>query len=306
MTESDSSTSNTNWRWPDNARLAVSLVVNVEEGSELTLADGDRGPDPVDELGIAMRSAVRNYGNESNYRYGINAGVPRVMALLRRYGVTATFAAAALSLERAPALAKAIADEGHEACSHGWRWIHQHRFDEAAEREFINKAVESIDATTGTRPYGWLSRYLHTERTRQLLAEAGFEYHMDDYSDDVPFWDAGVSPPMVVLPYALDSNDMKMWTAPALTPADWLQYAIDTFECLYEEGTEQPRMMSLGLHLRIIGRPGRISYLDRFLRHITAREDVWIASRIDIARHFAQVCPSPPSSLPTQPSQATA
>jgi allantoinase len=278
--------SQASWRWPSNARLALSIVVNVEEGSELTLADGDKGPDPVDELGIAMRSAVRNYGNESNYRYGLKAGAPRIIRLLDEYGIPATFAAAALSLERSPALARAISDGPHEACSHGWRWIHQHRFTEDEERAFIQQAVTSIEASTGTRPYGWLSRYLHTENTRRLLAEAGFEYHMDDYSDDVPFWDGGTNPGMVVMPYALDSNDMKMWTAPSLSPRQWLEYAIDTFDWLYAEGASQPRMMSLGLHLRIIGRPGRIGYFERFLRHVRTHEDVWVAPRIDIARHF--------------------
>jgi allantoinase len=274
--------------WPGGASLAMSIVVNVEEGSELSLVEGDRGPDPVDELGIVLKRAVRNFGNESNYRYGIKAGVPRILALLDRYHIAATFAAAALSLERAPQLAKAIADGPHEACSHGWRWMPQDRMSEDDERAFIRRARESIEATTGTPPVGWLSRYMHTERTRELLAQEGFLYHMDDYSDDFPFWDEQVSRPMVVLPYALDSNDMKMWTDPALTPRAWLDYAIDTFEVLWEESLVTPRMMSLGLHLRIIGRPGRIRYLERFFQHIRARRGVWLATRADIARHFAE------------------
>jgi peptidoglycan/xylan/chitin deacetylase (PgdA/CDA1 family) len=275
------------YRWPQDARLALSLVVNVEEGAEASVADGDRGPEPVDELGIALKKPIRNYGNESNYRYGIRAGAPRVLRLLEAHGIRATFTAAAVALERAPELARAIAAHGHEACAHGYRWVHQFQMEEAAERAFIRAAVASIERTTGTRPHGWLSRYLLTANTRRLLAEEGFLYHMDDYSDDQPFWDVVAGRPLVILPYALDTNDMKFWTDPALATAQWLQYALDTFEWLYREGAEAPRMMSLGVHLRIIGRPGRIGALERFLRHVTSRPGVWIATRREIAGHFA-------------------
>jgi allantoinase len=276
------------YSWPNDAQLALSIVVNVEEGAESTIADGDRGPEPVDELGIVLKKPVRNFGNESNYRYGINAGAPRVMRLLERYKIRATFAAAALALERAPALARQIVAQGHEVCSHGYKWAHQFHMNEADEREFIRKAVESIRTTTGERPVGWLSRYLLTANTRRLLQEEGFLYHMDDYSDDQPFWDRSTGKPMVILPYALDSNDMKFWTDPALPTEQWLRYAIDTFEWLYDEGYEAPRMMSIGLHLRIIGRPGRIGVLERFLAHVAKKPGVWITTRREIAQHFAQ------------------
>jgi allantoinase len=282
----------TSWTLPSDARLALSLVVNVEEGSEMTVADGDRGPEVVDELGVSLRKSIRNYGNESNYQYGLKAGAPRIMRLLRERGMPATFTAAALALERAPELARQIAGDGHETCSHGWRWIHQFQMDENAERHFIRKAVASIERTTGTRPYGWLSRYLLTDNTRRLLVEEGFTYHMDDYSDDEPFWDKSYEKPIVILPYTLDSNDMKMWTAPSLTPADWLEYAIDTFEWLYREGVEAPRMMSLGVHLRIIGRPGRIGYFEKFLDHVAAKPGVWITTRKNIADSWAAQNPA--------------
>lgn len=275
------------WTLPGDARLALSLVVNVEEGSEMTIADGDRGPEVVDELGVSLRKSIRNYGNESNYQYGLKAGAPRIMRLLRDRGMPATFTAAALALERAPDLARQIAADGHETCSHGWRWVHQFQMEEDTERDFIQRAIASIEKTTGTRPYGWLSRYLLTKNTRRLLVEEGFTYHMDDYSDDIPFWDKTYAKPIVILPYTLDSNDMKMWTAPSLTPSDWLEYTIDTFEWLYREGADAPRMMSLGVHLRIIGRPGRIGYFERFLDHVAAKPDVWIATRKAIADHWA-------------------
>lgn len=279
--------------WPGDAQLAMSLVVNVEEGAEYSPREGDKHPEPVDELGISLRRPVRNLGNESSYRYGIRAGAPRVMALLERYGVKATITAAAVALERAPELARAIVAGGHEVCAHGYRWIHQFPMDEDAEREFIRKAVASIERTTGRRPAGWLSRYLFTEHTRRLLVDEGFTYHMDDYSDDVPFWDVTGGRAMLVLPYALDSNDMKMWTAPALTPEQWLAYAIETFEVLYEEGAASPRMMSLGVHLRIIGRPGRIRAFERFIQHVIARPRVWIATRHEIASWWATHHPRP-------------
>lgn len=273
--------------WPDGARLALSLVVNVEEGAELSPRDGDSTPEPVDELGIALKQAVRNFGNESNYAYGIRAGAPRVLATLARHGVRATFTAAAVALERAPELARDIVAGGHEVCAHGQRWVHQFRMDENTERQFIRNAAVSIERTTGRRPTGWLSRYLTTPATRRLLAEQGFLYTMDDYGDDAPSWHVADGKPIVVVPYALDSNDMKLWTAAALTPDAWLAYAVETFDVLYEEGARAPRMMSLGVHLRIIGRPGRIRALDRFIEHARSRSDVWIATRHEIATWWA-------------------
>ncbi len=277
--------------WPDNARLALSLVVNVEEGAEMSIADGDKTPEPVDELGAVPRRPIRNYSNESNYQYGIKAGAPRVLKLLSDYRMPTTFAAAAVSLERAPDLASEISDAGHEVCCHGWRWVHQFRMSEDEEREFIRKGLASLERTTGQRPVGWLSRYLLTDNTRRLLAEEGLLYHMDDFSDDQPFWAEAGGKPILILPYAIDSNDMKMWTAPALTPAQWLDYAVDSFDWLYREGTEATRMMSLGLHLRIIGRPGRIGYLEKFLQHVRRHDDVWIATRAEIARHWIAANP---------------
>ena len=272
--------------WPNGANLALSIVVNVEEGSEMTVARGDRGMEPVDELGIHIKSPIRNYGNESNYLYGIKAGAPRVVKLLQQHGFAASWTVAAMSLETHPELGRAIAALGHEAVSHGWRWVHQFKLDEDAEREFIARATASIAATTGTRPYGWLSRYFHTDNTRRLLIEAGYEYHMDDYSGDVPFVDAATVPgrPIVIVPYQLDTNDMKLWTDPAYTPADWLRYATDSFDWLLAEGRAgNPRMMSLGLHLRIIGRPGRIGALAAFLAHVAGHDDVWVTTRREIA-----------------------
>ncbi|MBX6373907.1 MAG: polysaccharide deacetylase family protein [Acetobacteraceae bacterium] len=280
--------------WPDGSKLAVSFVVNVEEGAELSPADGDRAAEPVDELGMALKPGFRNFGNESNYRYGIEAGAPRVLRLLEEFGVRATFTAAALALERAPALAARLAASPHEVAAHGWRWVPQHRLDAEEERAFIRRARDSIARSVGRPPVGWLSRYLHTAETRRLLAEEGFLYHMDDYGADWPSWDAQVAPPIVVLPYALDTNDMKLWQAPALTPAQWADYAIESYEWMKHEQPERAQILSIGVHLRIIGRPGRIGALARVIKHIRAGGGAWIATRQEIAAHFARCVPPPP------------
>lgn len=280
---------------PEDARVAMSFVVNVEEGSEQSIAAGDKRPEPVDELGVVTKAQIRNYPNESNYLYGIKAGAPRVMRLLDQFGLPCTFTAAAVALEKAPDLARDIAAAGHEVCSHGHRWVHQFSFDEARERAFINDATESIRSTVGQRPLGWLSRYLYTDNTRRLLIEAGYVYHMDDFSDDVPRWETvdcgGTQRPIVVVPYALDTNDMKFWLAPGYTPVQWLDYAVASFDQLYDEGASQPKMMSLGVHLRIIGRPGRIGALASFMQHVASKQSVWVASRLAIAQRFAELNP---------------
>ena len=287
------------FEWPNGARLALSIVVNVEEGAEMMVRDGDPRPEPVDELGAVPKRPMRVHANESNYRYGIGFGAPRVFRLMEERGIPVTATAAALALERAPALAAHLGDHGHEAACHGYRWVFQHGMSETEEREFIRSARSSIAASVGTAPVGWLSRLLHTERTRQLLAEEGFVYHMDDYSGDLPFWDQvacadGRTRAILVMPYALDSNDMKLWTSPSLSPADWARYAIDSFDWLLEEASAAgPRMMSLGLHLRIIGRPGRIGALKRVLDHVSGRDDVWVATRKAIAAAYAAAVPPP-------------
>lgn len=284
--------------WPNGAKLALSIVVNVEEGAERSILQGDPGPEPVDELGAVPRKPVRVHGNESNYQYGINRGAPRVLKLLDQANIPATWTVCAQALEKAPWLAEAIVERGDEPCSHGYRWQFTAFMDEKEESEFIRKGTDSIEKTCGRRPVGYLSRYLHTDITRRLLVEQGYDYHMDDYSDDFPYWDKvdmgdGTTKPMVVLPYAIDSNDMKFWLAPAYTPDMWLDYAKRTFYVLLNEAREEgARMMSLGLHLRIIGRPGRIGALEAFLNYVSDRDDVWIATREDIAKYFAeQVAP---------------
>jgi peptidoglycan/xylan/chitin deacetylase (PgdA/CDA1 family) len=281
--------------WPQDAHLALSIVVNVEEGAEANIQDGDKYPEPVDEMGIALKRPIRNLGNESNYQYGIKRGAPRVMRLLEEHEIPVTFTACALALERAPEFTREIVRQGHEVTSHGYRWAHQFNMNEEDERAYIRKAADSIQQTTGRRPVGWLSRYLTTPNTRRLLVEEGFKYHMDDLSDDEPFWDHHEGKPIVVLPYQVDNNDMKMWSEPSYTPDQWLKYAIDNFEWALREGEHEVNVMSIGLHLRIIGRPGRIWALEKFLAHVKQRSlqphGPWIATREAIAEHFARHVP---------------
>jgi len=278
--------------WPNGAKLALSIVVNVEEGAENNILEGDRGPEPVDELGVTIKKPIRIHGNETNYQYGIKRGAPRVLKCLDAANVPATWTACAQALEKAPWLADAIIARGDEPCSHGYRWAFTAFMNEKEEREFISKGTKSIEKTCKRRPSGYLSRYLHSDITRRLLVEDGYLYHMDDYSDDFPFWDEvdmgkGKTKPMVILPYAIDSNDMKFWISPSYTPDMWLNYAKRSFDVLLSESqTDGARMMSLGLHLRIIGRPGRIGAFADFLEYVKNRDDVWIATREDIAKHF--------------------
>jgi peptidoglycan/xylan/chitin deacetylase (PgdA/CDA1 family) len=276
--------------WTRGARLAVSVVINVEEGAEMSVARGDATMEPVDELGMFTREPLRNHSNESNYRYGLNQGAPRVARLLDERGMHATWTCAATALESAPQVAALIARGGHEVCAHGHRWITQLKMDESTERDFITRASESIARTIGRRPAGWLSRYYTTDNTRRLLAEAGFTYHMDDFSDDLPFWDTSHSRPILVIPYQLDTNDMKMWAHPSYTPDQWLKYACDTFDWLLEESRvlDQPRMMSVGVHLRIIGRPGRIWALRSFLDRVSKEPGACVLTRAQIAGRYTE------------------
>ena len=278
---------------PSPEALAVSIVVNVEEGAEMSVLDGDRRPDAVDEMGLGLGEGLRNFGNESNYRYGIKEGFGRVAAMLTEARIPATWTTAALALERSPQIASFIAERGDEAASHGARWIPQHRMDADTERAFIIQARDRIEALVGVRPRGHLSRYLHTERTRELLVQEGFGYHMDDYSADEPFWEMIGSGPIVIVPYAIDTNDMKMWHDSGYTPRNWHDYLVDTFDVLYAERRPGCRLMSVGIHLRIAGRPGRIGALRRFVDYVQGHPDAYFATRGDIAERFASSTPAP-------------
>ncbi|MBN9416931.1 allantoinase [bacterium SCN 62-11] len=275
-------------RWPNNARVAVQVVLNYEEGGENCVLNGDPAAETfLSEIINAPRVEGRHMSMEQIYEYGTRAGVWRLMRLFRKYKIPVTIFAVAMALEKYPEMARAFVDEGYEICSHGYRWINYQDVDEATEREHMNKAIEIIERLTGAPPDGWYTGRT-SPNTRRLVAENGsFLYDADDYSDDLPFWTHTAGKPQLIVPYTLDTNDMRFASFQGFNTGDhFFSYLKDAFDTLYEEGASAPKMMSVGLHCRLVGRPGRIRGLERFFQHITSFPDVWICRRVDIARHW--------------------
>lgn len=278
-------------RWPGGARVAVSLVLNVEEGSEQAVTRGD----PVNEHVYDMIESIEGLPNltmESHFDYGTRAGYWRIVRVLEQYQATCTVNACAEALALSPWLARDAVARGFEISAHGYRWLSPKRMSEAEEREFIHRAVRTIADVCGVRPVGWHTRCPHTPNTRRLLIEeGGFVYDNDAYDDDLPSLINLGDRQHVVLPYSLDTNDMRFQRPEAgfVLAQDFAEYVIDAFDWLWEEGATTPRMMTVGLHIRTIGRPARIWGLDRFLRHVRDRGGAWIARRDEIARHWLRV-----------------
>jgi putative urate catabolism protein len=285
-------------QWPGQARIAVQFVLNYEEGSENSVLHGDAGSEQfLSELFNPASYPDRHLSMESIYEYGSRAGVWRVLREFEKRNLPLTVFGVGMALQRHPEVAKAFAELGHEIASHGWRWIHYQQVDEATEREHMRLAIEAIARTTGSRPLGWYTGR-DSPNTRRLVAdEGGFEYDSDYYGDDLPFWmkvrksDGRVVPHLVV-PYTLDANDMRFSLPQGFAQAgDFFVYLRDSFDALYAEGAQAPKMMSIGLHCRLVGRPGRIVALQRFLDHVEKHDRVWVCRRIDIARHWKTVHP---------------
>jgi allantoinase len=277
-------------QWPDGARLAVQIVMNYEEGSEYSIPDGDQTSEMylTEVPGATVGPGKRDLIVESIYEYGSRAGFWRLMRIFKERNIPVTVFGAALALERNPEAARAIRDAGYEVCSHGWRWIGFQNMSEAQERAEMQRAVESIERTIGERPYGWYCRYAPSENTRRLVVEeGGFLYDSDAYNDDLPYWVQVGGKNHLVIPYTLDVNDMKFSVAPGFTaPSGYFEYMKDAFDILYREGKKQPKMMSIGLHTRLAGRPGRAAALERFLDYVLDHKHVWVCKRIDIAKHW--------------------
>ena len=281
--------------WPGKARVALSMVVNYEEGSEYSFAFGDRLQEGYKEYPKTLPDGVRDFANESTYEYGSRAGFWRILRIFKKHEAPATFYACALALERNPSAARAITAHGHEVCCHGYRWEEVFRKSEEEERDHIHKAVASLRETTGERPVGWYSRYSPSVHTRRLLMEeGGFAYDSDSYSDDLPYYVQVDGKPFLILPYTLETNDIRFWAGGGFSTADdFFAYMRDALDTLWEEGAETPKMMSVGLHMRIIGRPGRAQALDRFLAYARAKGGVWITRRVDIAKAWTAQYPPP-------------
>ncbi len=275
------------FEWPDGARLALNIVVNYEEGSERNPLDGDAQREDASEAVFPVKPGEREIHQESVYEYGSRVGIYRIIDLFDTFQVRPTIFACALALERNPPVTKDFIDRNYDIVSHGYRWITHAGFDEAQERAEIRKASESFQRTTGQRVVGWFNRTPQTVITRRILAEEGFLYDCQSVSDDIPYFQDVQGRPFLVVPYTIDCNDGRFWRGTFNSGRDFEVYCIDSFDTLYRESARTPRMMSVGLHPKIIGRPGRIGGLERFLAHVRRHPDVWICSRTDIARFWA-------------------
>ena len=279
--------------WPDGARIAVSVVVNYEEGSEYSLLDGDPSGETFGEFPSPVPVGERDLANESFYEYGSRVGVWRILNILDDVGVKCTFYACALALERNPEVGPDVVRRGHEVMGHGNRWEEYFKMDREAERAAISNAVESITRTTGERPLGWYCRYGPSVNTRDLVVEeGGFVYDCNSYADDLPYYTKVDGKNWLVIPYSLEVNDAPMWRTGMASPNNFFETARNSFDRLYQEGATHPKMMSVGLHCRIIGKPSRAVALRQFLEYAKEKPGVWFARRIDIARLWLKQHPA--------------
>ncbi len=291
-------------RWPGGARIAVQFVLNYEEGSENSVLHGDAGSEQfLSEMFNPPAFPDRHMSMESIYEYGSRAGVWRLLREFEQRGMPLTIFGVSMALERHPELTQAFVDLGHEIACHGWRWISYQQLDEATEREHMQRGMAIIERLTGERPLGWYTGR-DSPNTHRLVADfGGFTYDSDHYGDDLPFWmpvtkSDGKVVQQLIVPYTMDTNDMRFCLPQGFSQGDdFFTYLRDTFDVLYAEGDPQgldrPKMMSVGMHCRLLGRPGRLRALQKFLDHIQSLPDVWVARRIDIARHWLATHPAP-------------
>ncbi|WP_348651872.1 allantoinase PuuE [Iodidimonas sp. MBR-22] len=283
-------------QWPGKARLALQFVLNYEEGGERSILHGDDEAEMfLSEIVNAPRiEHARHMSMESLYEYGSRVGVWRLLDLFSAYRMPITLFAVAMALERNPAVADRALQDGHEICSHGYRWIDYQSVPEEIERAHLEKAIAIHKKITGSRPLGWYTGRTGPNSRRIVAEEGGFLYDADDYNDDLPFWTHPAGKPHLVVPYTLDANDMRFATVQGFNSGEqFFHYLKDSFDVLYAEGATTPRMMSVGLHCRIVGRPGRIAALKRFLDYVQGFDDLWICRRVDIARHWIATHPAP-------------
>ena len=282
-------------KWPGGARIAVNFVINYEEGSEPSIQDGEAYTETglTEAPGTPHIPRGRDLAGEGMFEYGSRVGFWRLTRLFAERGLPLTIFGCALALERNPEAAAHIRAAGYDLCCHGYRWVKHFEMDEATEREHIRRAVASLQETMGARPDGWYCRYGPSVNTRRLLVEeGGFLYDSDSYADELPWWVTVEGRPHLVVPYSLTNNDGKY--AGAIGNAEqWFAFVRDAFDMLHAEGATAPKMMSVGLHMRLIGHPARAAGLARLLDHIQKQEGVWVTRRIDIARHWMATHPYP-------------
>ncbi len=278
-------------RWPDSARLALQFVINYEEGGENCILHGDEASEAFlsETVGAEPLVGVRNMNMESMYEYGSRAGFWRLHRLFTQRQLPVTVYAVAMALERNPAAGKAMVEAGWEVASHGYRWIDYQYVDEAMEREHIERAIAIHTQVIGSRPLGFYQGRVSPNTRRLVVEEGGFLYDADRLSDDLPYWTQDYGRPHLVIPYTLDTNDMRFATYQGFNSGDqFYTYLKDAFDVLYAEGETAPKMLSIGLHCRLSGRPARAAALARFLDYVQQHSDVWVCRRVDIARHWHQ------------------
>ncbi|SDB59802.1 allantoinase PuuE [Belnapia rosea] len=287
-------------QWPGGAKLAVNFVINYEEGSEPSIALGDGYTENglTESHGLKQVASGRDLAAEGMFEYGSRVGFWRLTRLFQERGLPLTIFGCAMALERNPEAAAAIRAAGYDVCSHGWRWVKHFELSEAEERDHIARAVASLENTIGEKPAGWYCRYGPSVNTRRLVVEhGGFLYDSDYYGEELPFWLTVEGKPQLVVPYSITNNDGKYagWMG---TSDQWFSYIRDAFDMLYAEGQAgRPKMMSVGLHQRLIGHPARAVGLQRVLDHMMQKQDVWITRRVDIARHWVATHPYPGKGL---------
>ena len=282
-------------KWPGDARIAISVVVNYEEGSEYSTLDGDETHEVNNEVPSPVPVSQRDLANESFFEYGSRVGVWRLMSILDDFSISASFFCCALALERNPEVGREIVRRGHEVVGHGYRWEEYYLMDIESEREAIHRTIESLERTTGVKPVGWYTRYAPSENTRKLVASNGeFIYDSNSYGDDIPYYETVEGEPWLVVPYSLEVNDTRFWRGGMNRPSDFLETLTNTFDLLYEEGLENPKIMNVGLHCRIAGRPSRASVLKQFLAYVNDKPNVWFARRDEIARWWLENYPAVP------------
>ncbi|WP_306117626.1 MULTISPECIES: polysaccharide deacetylase family protein [unclassified Roseitalea] len=279
--------------WPNGARVAVNFVLNYEEGSEYAIAEDGRTDTTLVEVAQArVPVGDRDLGAESMFEYGSRVGFWRLYRLFRETGLPLTVFASALALERNPEAVRAIRATDWDVVCHGWRWIEHYLLDEATEREHIARGHDTLTRLLGRSPQGFYCRYAPSVATRRLVVEhGGFAYDSDAYNDELPYWTEVGGKAHLVVPYSLATNDAKMLGAGGLTGRLFGEFLIDSVETLIAEAQAHPRMMSVGMHCRILGHPGRVPALRAFMAHLAGRDDVWVCRRADIAAHWRKVAP---------------
>jgi len=274
--------------WPNNARIAVQIVLNYEEGAENCVLNGDKYSEVfLSEIIGAKPIKGRHINMESLYEYGSRSGFWRLHKLFQEKKIPITIFGVGMALEKNPEVCKAIKKAGYEVASHGWRWIDYQNISKSEEKKHMKLAIKTIKKNFGTRPLGWYTGRCSPNTRDLVFEEGGFLYDSDSYSDDLPYWETRNKKKQLIIPYTLDNNDMRFATNQGFNTGDhFLTYLKDSFDALYEEGKNNPKMMSVGLHCRLIGRPGRIQSLKKFLDYVLKHDDVWVCKRVDIAKHW--------------------